>query len=245
MIQKLGRASLIRLAFGVLVALVGLILQHPLAALAVLLVCALPFAFRFLQQAHETKRARKQALIDFASTLAKQRQFERIAAGTPPPLAAQQSTSMAAQAPLTSEPAAAQSTVITPPPSPQAQLQQYDFDFSDTPSAIATTPEDQLEWHAPAQKDPISVRPRSNPQKKHYFDTETAVDFGELSGEPEAVAESSGAKRIIGSRDGYTIVEHLDAEATQRFALMHEQDCLFQGDYASTRAALNNALNRV
>lgn len=237
MFQKLDRASLIRLAFGALVVLIGLILQHPLAALAVLSLFALPLAFRWLRIAHMRKRAREQELIDYASTLAKQRQLERVAAGTPPVLPLPQSPS------LTPEPADRPAPALTPPPSPQAQLQQYDFDFSDTLAPIKTTPEDQLEWQMSAQKAPISVRPRSNPGKKHYFDSETAVDFAEL-GKAEAAPEPITSQRIIGSRDGYTIVEHLDAEPTQRFALMHEQNCLYQGDYASTRAALNDALSR-
>ena len=241
MIRQLGRASLIRLAFGVLVAVIGVILQHPLAALAVLFVLGLPFTLRYFDQARKRSRARKQELIDYAASLAKQRQFERIAAGTPPVIPLPQAPPQSS-APMPS----AQPAPLTPPPSPQAQLQQYDFDFSGAPEAIKTTPEDHLEWQASAPVTPVAVRPRSSPGKKHYFDSDTAFDFTEL--DPAAENRIDDAKfqesqRIIGARDGYTIVEHLDAAPAQRFALMHNERCVFQGDYAATRAALNAALS--
>lgn len=236
MIQKLGRASLIRLAFGVLVALIGLILQHPLAALVVLAVFTLPFAWRWLSQMHHRKVNREQELINYASSIAKQRQFERVTAGTPPAIPLQHMPS-AGVAPTSDAP------ITEPPPSPQAQLQQFDFDFSGTNEVIKTTPDDQLEWQSSAQTVPVAVRPRANPEKKHYFDTETAVNFAELGNSLDTRSQSAQTnQRIVGSREGYTIVENLDAEVNQRFALMRDQNCLYQGDYAGTRAALSRAL---
>ena len=234
LIRQLGRASLIRLGFGVAIAVIGIILQYPVAALAILLVLGMPFGLRYLDQTRQKRRARQQELIDYAASIAKQRQHERLAAGTPPSI----------PLPQTLPNSAAIIPPQSPPPSPQAQLQQYDFEFSDTPETIKTTPEDHLEWQGSTQAPPPSVRPRSNPAKKHYFDTDTAIDFAA----PDAVKNftlpdpSEDSQRIVGMRDGYTIIERLDAEPAHRFALMQDQQCLFQGDYAATRAALNAAL---